>query len=58
MEITPHEGGCWYCHKKIDPLVFSFEFDTYFHPKCLEKRLAENPKDIEAKIMMREYQYD
>jgi hypothetical protein len=56
--VEVHEGGCWYCHKKIDPLVFSFEFDTYFHPKCLEKRLAENPKDIEAKIMMREYQYD
>lgn len=58
MEVIPHEGGCWYCRKKTDTLVFSFEFDTYFHLKCLEKRLTDNPKDIEAKIMMREYEYD
>jgi hypothetical protein len=58
MEITPQEGGCWYCHKKDEFLIFSREFDTYLHIKCLKKALADDPRDREAKIMMREFEYD
>lgn len=58
MEITPQEGGCWYCHKRDDPLMFSCEFDAYLHLKCLKKALMDDPKNREAIIMMREFEYD
>ena len=52
--VSPAMGGCWYCHKQDDVMVFSGEFDTYLHIKCLKAALRANPQDQEAQIMASE----
>jgi len=47
---SPHNGGCWYCHKLDDELTFCCEFDTYVHPACAAEA-AKNPDDREAQII-------
>lgn len=36
---SPQIGGCWICYRgnghQDDDMVFSTEFDTYYHPDCL-----------------------
>ena len=49
----PSQGGCWYCHGDTAPLVFSCEFDTYLHEKCLRAAMGDKG-DAEAAIMGRE----
>lgn len=52
---APQDGGCWYCHTDDGDMLFSTEFDTYVHMKCLEATVAENdPNDREAAIMAAE----
>ena len=48
-EISPSEGGCWFCFKDHNPMVLDFEFDTNVHLDCLREAL-KNPEDEEAKI--------
>jgi hypothetical protein len=55
--MTPHDGGCWYCHKNNPPLLFSCEFDTFVHEHCLRCAINGDPEcqDREARIMAREF---
>ena len=46
--VAPHDGGCWYCHKADENLVFSVEWDTYVHPACVREALERDPQDAEA----------
>jgi hypothetical protein len=50
-DLTPSEGGCWFCFKdECD--AFDYEFDTYVHLDCVRKALKEsNGEDCEAKFM-------
>lgn len=54
--ITPKEHKeCWYvCDKTDEKIFFSAEFDTWVHKSCAEKALEEDPKDMEAKILLDE----
>jgi hypothetical protein len=49
--VPPNKGGCWFCHRKTDDMVFDTEFDTYLHLDCLRKALEEDPDHPEAKVM-------
>lgn len=48
-EVSPNDGGCWYCYREYEPMIFDTEFDTYLHKKCLIKALEEGSE--EAQIM-------
>src|SRR5690606_28353850 len=47
-EVTPHDGGCWYCHTADENLVFSIEWDAYVHLACVREALERDPQDAEA----------
>jgi len=49
--ISPNDGGCWFCHTKDDDMVFDTEFDTHVHIECIKKALKKNSNDPEAKLM-------
>jgi hypothetical protein len=52
----PTDGGCWYCHRKDDRLVFCSEFDTYIHEDCIKARIAQQRNyDPELEIIRREF---
>lgn len=51
VAVSPNEGGCWFCYRKSDGMLFDTEFDTYLHEECLRKELAENPDNPEARVM-------
>jgi len=53
-EVTPHDGGCWYCHKMDENLVFSIEWDAYVHLACVREALERDPQDAEAWVFARE----
>jgi hypothetical protein len=56
MEVTPNNGGCWFCNTDSGELYFSFEFDTYVHKDCVREKYEKC--NIEAKIIMREFNWD
>lgn len=49
MKVLPGDGGCWFCEKKSEDMLFCDEFDTYVHDECVREKLKEG--DFEAKIM-------
>ena len=49
--VSPNNGGCWFCYRKDDNLVFDTEWDTFVHTACIEKALKENPDHPEATLM-------
>lgn len=51
MRISPNEGGCWFCYKRTDDMLFDMEFDAYVHEECLRNELIKNPENEEAQIM-------
>jgi len=54
--ITPQNGGCWYCHKTDYPLVFSIEFDTFVHLDCIKEMLKLNDtNDKEITFLAKEF---
>jgi len=53
MKRDPNDGGCWFCGKDDGEMIFSMEFDAWFHLDCLHKAVAEN--DPEAEIIAMEY---
>lgn len=56
-ELHCTQGGCWFCSRGGD-MLFSMEFDTYFHLDCLEKELSESVPERaneEALIIGREH---
>lgn len=54
VTASPHDGGCWYCRRVDEGLVFCCEFDTYVHPHCARLARDENPDDREAAIIAAE----
>ena len=52
--VAPHDGGCWYCHKMDENLVFSIEWDAYVHLACVREALERDPQDEEAGAFARE----
>src|SRR5690606_28900806 len=52
--VSPHDGGCWYCHKADENLVFSIEWDAYVHLTCVREALERDPQDTEAWVFARE----
>ena len=53
-EVAPHDGGCWYCYKMDENLVFSIEWDAYVHLACVREALERDPQDAEALVFARE----
>jgi hypothetical protein len=53
-DLPSLEKGCWYCESSTGEQVFSKEFDTYLHLKCLINQLSENPEDPEARLLKEE----
>ncbi len=53
MKRDPNDGGCWFCMEDDVEMLFSMEFDSWFHEKCLREALAEH--DPEAEIIATEY---
>lgn len=53
-----NDGACWFCSKKTDEktneMLFSMEFDCYYHIKCLYKEFKEGSPSQEALIMYQE----
>lgn len=47
-DTPPTEGGCWFCYEDSGEMKFDIEFDTYYHPECLEKTDAETILDYEV----------
>jgi hypothetical protein len=52
--VPPQEGGCWFCYNNAAPILFSTEFDSYVHDRCLRAELEMDPNNREAIIMARE----
>jgi hypothetical protein len=50
--MSPQDGGCWFCSKdeQDESLLFSMEFDTFYHQTCLDVALLD-PMDEEARII-------
>lgn len=48
---SPIMGGCWICATgngyEDDDMRFSFEFDTYYHPSCLDKHGVDSVLEYE-----------
>lgn len=36
-DVHPNVGGCWFCYRDEGEMLFSFEFDTNYHPDCAKK---------------------
>lgn len=51
LPTYPNQDGCWFCNCSMSPMEFDTEFDTWYHPECLEKAVAEGNE--EAIIMER-----
>lgn len=50
-ETPPQAGGCWICHRDEGEMAFSIEFDTFYHPDCLEKVGADTLLEYETGSM-------
>lgn len=48
-DTPPPEGGCWFCHRMTEAMQFDPEFDTYYHPKCLDKTGYDSILEYEIK---------
>jgi hypothetical protein len=35
MNVSPSEGGCWYCRRTDGLLAFCCEFDCFLHVECV-----------------------
>ena len=56
MEASPNQGGCWFCYQKDErEMLFSIEFDCYFHEKCLMDTLSSTEYNPEAEIIANEF---
>lgn len=49
---APSAGGCWFCKTDDEKngWAFSWEWDAFFHPKCLKKAWLKG--NDEAKIIV------
>lgn len=48
MTISPNQGGCWICQTEGGEMEFDYEYDTWVHPKCLEKHDVETVHQYES----------
>lgn len=54
--MDPRMFGCWFCGGPCGEMLFSFEFDTFFHLDCLKAAIAPTDSiDEEAEIIAREF---
>lgn len=56
---SPSSGGCWICRtgngwEETDEFAFSIEFDTFYHPECVEKFNVDSLLEFEK--LMSEYE--
>lgn len=55
--VSPVNGGCWYCRIKDSSLVFCWEFDTFIHIECIKKEnfisyvIKPDPPSILSRII-------
>lgn len=52
----PAEGGCWICYtgngwEETNDFKFDIEFDTFYHPECLEEFDVDSILEFEKMIM-------
>ena len=45
LPIYPTIGGCWFCDCDMSPMEFDTEFDTWYHPECLKRAIAEGDEE-------------
>ena len=64
-KVNSNDGGCWFCHKKDNNMLFDSEFDTFVHADCIRTCLKshaekkEYPEGCECAVMsylLEEYQ--
>ena len=55
-DVTPGQGGCWYCYEDDGTADFSREFDTSIHIRCLKHHISNvlEKHDPEADVFFRE----
>ena len=53
--VYPSNGGCWYCYRKTDDMLFSSEYEFYVHEECIVDHLEEYPDDMPSLIMAEEF---
>ena len=46
---------CWFCQCDTEPVLFSWEFDTFIHDQCIRDALHSDSDNIEARIMSAEF---
>lgn len=46
-KVSPSHGGCWVCERIEGNLQFDIEFDTFYHPQCLEEYDCESVLEYE-----------
>ncbi len=54
-DVSPNDGGCWFCHTDDLPMLLTHEWDAYFHLQCLLDALEENPHHPEGEFIAREF---
>ncbi len=58
-EVWPQYGGCWFCARNAGKMLFSWEFDTYFHASCLRDKVILLGdylcQDVETSIIFDEF---
>ena len=54
-QLSPTEGGCWFCEGADGSMLFTVEWDANFHEECLRVKLAEEPKHPEAHFIAIEF---
>jgi hypothetical protein len=57
---SPNDGGCWFCYKVSNDMLFDTEFDTYLHKECLIGALqkAKQDKNYETEAVFMTYLLD
>lgn len=50
-KVSPQDGGCWYCERVDEDLVYDDEFDTMIHLDCVRQVLKYNPNDLEVQFL-------
>ena len=46
---------CWFCQCDTEPMLFSWEFDTFVHDQCIRDTLRCDSNHMEARIMNDEF---
>jgi len=47
-QVSPADGGCWYCFMKTSDMYCSWEYDTNVHGECIREAIVKDPRNLEA----------